>query len=109
MAPLHRLRTSPGLGAPGAAWAPCTGRGTRRCRIDPIHAWGQTAPFMHSPSRDTIQVLHEVFGFSSFREGQEEIVRAVLDGEDILAVMPTGAGKSLCYQLPTLARPGLPQ
>ncbi|NIX75811.1 DNA helicase RecQ [Microvirga terricola] len=53
------------------------------------------------------QILHDVFGFSSFREGQEEIVRAVLNGEDVLAIMPTGAGKSMCYQLPTLARNGL--
>jgi ATP-dependent DNA helicase RecQ len=56
---------------------------------------------------DPRQILHDVFGFSTFREGQEEIVRAVLGGEDVLAVMPTGAGKSLCYQLPTLAREGL--
>ena len=56
---------------------------------------------------DPAQILHDVFGFPSFREGQEEIVRAVLAGEDVLAVMPTGAGKSLCYQLPTLAREGL--
>jgi ATP-dependent DNA helicase RecQ len=56
---------------------------------------------------DPAQILHDVFGFPSFREGQEEIVRAVLGGEDVLAVMPTGAGKSLCYQLPTLVRNGL--
>ena len=56
---------------------------------------------------DPAQILHDVFGFPSFREGQEEIVRAVLSGEDVLAIMPTGAGKSLCYQLPTLAREGL--
>src|SRR5215471_10922195 len=52
-------------------------------------------------------LLHSVFGFNSFRPGQEEIVRAVLAGEDVLAVMPTGSGKSLCYQLPAIARPGL--
>ncbi|HYD07018.1 MAG TPA: DNA helicase RecQ [Reyranella sp.] len=52
-------------------------------------------------------LLHSVFGFSAFRPGQEEIVQAVLDGEDVLAIMPTGSGKSLCYQLPALARPGL--
>ncbi|MBM6594747.1 DNA helicase RecQ [Microvirga pudoricolor] len=56
---------------------------------------------------DPQQILHDVFGFSTFREGQEEIIRAVLAGEDVLAVMPTGAGKSLCFQLPTLAREGL--
>jgi ATP-dependent DNA helicase RecQ len=52
-------------------------------------------------------LLHSVFGFSGFRPGQEEIVQAVLDGENVLAIMPTGSGKSLCYQLPALARPGL--
>src|SRR5215475_8827236 len=52
-------------------------------------------------------LLHSVFGFSEFRPGQEEIVRAVLAGENVLAVMPTGSGKSLCYQLPAIARPGL--
>ena len=51
--------------------------------------------------------LEQVFGFPSFRPGQEEIVQAVLDGHDVLAVMPTGAGKSLCYQLPALVRPGI--
>ena len=52
-------------------------------------------------------LLHSVFGFGAFRPGQEEIVRAVLEGENVLAVMPTGSGKSLCYQLPAIARPGL--
>jgi ATP-dependent DNA helicase RecQ len=52
-------------------------------------------------------LLHSVFGFGEFRPGQEEIVQAVLDGENVLAIMPTGSGKSLCYQLPALARPGL--
>ena len=52
-------------------------------------------------------LLHSIFGFNAFRPGQEEIVRAVLDGESVLAVMPTGSGKSLCYQLPAIVRPGL--
>src|SRR6201991_114859 len=52
-------------------------------------------------------LLHSVFGFNAYRPGQEEIVDAVLDGENVLAVMPTGSGKSLCYQLPAIARPGL--
>jgi ATP-dependent DNA helicase RecQ len=51
--------------------------------------------------------LHGVFGFQSFRPGQEEIIEAVLGGEDVIAVMPTGGGKSLLYQLPALAREGL--
>src|ERR1700733_249106 len=51
--------------------------------------------------------LSRAFGFPSFRPGQEEILRAVFGGEDVLAVMPTGSGKSLCFQLPPLAREGL--
>ena len=53
------------------------------------------------------EVLARVFGFGEFRPGQAEVVRALLAGRDVLAVMPTGAGKSLCYQLPALAGPGL--
>jgi ATP-dependent DNA helicase RecQ len=53
------------------------------------------------------ELLHSVFGFSSFRPGQAEIVDTILDGRDVLAVMPTGSGKSLCYQLPAVMRDGL--
>ena len=48
--------------------------------------------------------LASVYGFSAFRPGQEEIVAAMLDGKDVLAVMPTGSGKSLCFQLPAIIR-----
>jgi ATP-dependent DNA helicase RecQ len=51
--------------------------------------------------------LKTVFGFDGFRPGQQEILEAVLGGENVLAVMPTGSGKSLCYQLPAVIRPGL--
>ncbi|WP_418666771.1 RecQ family ATP-dependent DNA helicase [Allofournierella sp.] len=51
--------------------------------------------------------LQSVFGYSSFRPGQEEVVDALLAGRDVLAVMPTGAGKSICYQLPALLLPGV--
>jgi ATP-dependent DNA helicase RecQ len=53
------------------------------------------------------QILRATFGFDAFRPGQTEIVAAILDGRDVLAVMPTGSGKSLCYQLPALLRDGL--
>ncbi|AMY70349.1 DNA helicase RecQ [Frigidibacter mobilis] len=52
-------------------------------------------------------LLSSVFGFPSFRPGQEEIVRAVLAGQNALAIMPTGGGKSLCFQLPALCREGV--
>src|SRR5271165_696245 len=51
--------------------------------------------------------LASVYGFSSFRPGQEEILAATLGGKDVLAVMPTGSGKSLCFQLPAIARESL--
>jgi len=53
------------------------------------------------------ETLTQRFGHADFRPGQEALVRAVLAGENLLAVMPTGGGKSLCYQLPALLRPGL--
>ncbi|MGY6536437.1 MAG: DNA helicase RecQ [Pararhodobacter sp.] len=56
---------------------------------------------------DPAQILTRVFGFDAFRPGQQEIAQAVIDGRDVLAIMPTGGGKSLCYQLPALCREGL--
>jgi ATP-dependent DNA helicase RecQ len=51
-------------------------------------------------------LLHQTFGHASFRANQEAVCRAATDGRDVLLVMPTGAGKSLCYQLPAIARGG---
>jgi ATP-dependent DNA helicase RecQ len=56
---------------------------------------------------DPSDLLHSVFGFPAFRPGQEEIVEAVLTGQNTLAIMPTGGGKSLCFQLPALCREGV--
>ncbi|NNE44606.1 MAG: DEAD/DEAH box helicase, partial [Gemmatimonadetes bacterium] len=53
------------------------------------------------------RILESVFGFREFRGSQREIVDHVLAGGDALVVMPTGSGKSLCYQLPALIRPGM--
>ena len=58
-------------------------------------------------SKSIEQVLHDCFGFSQLRPGQEAVVDAVVKGRDTLAIMPTGGGKSLCYQLPALCREGL--
>jgi ATP-dependent DNA helicase RecQ len=56
---------------------------------------------------DPLPLLRDVFGFDAFRPGQEEIVEAVAKGENVLAIMPTGGGKSLCFQLPALMREGV--
>ncbi|ETX27675.1 DNA helicase RecQ [Roseivivax isoporae] len=56
---------------------------------------------------DAPALLRDVFGFDDFRPGQGEIVEAVASGENVLAIMPTGGGKSLCFQLPALMLPGL--
>ena len=56
---------------------------------------------------DASSVLHDVFGYSEFRPGQENIIDNLLAGEHVLAVMPTGGGKSLCYQIPAILADGL--
>ena len=60
-------------------------------------------PKILSPARN---VLRETFGYAAFRDGQEEVVDHVVAGGDALVLMPTGGGKSLCYQIPSLVRPG---
>lgn len=56
---------------------------------------------------NAIEVLREYYGYSSFRKGQKEIVEEILKGNDVLAVMPTGGGKSICYQIPAILLDGL--
>ncbi|MEG6616230.1 ATP-dependent DNA helicase RecQ [Peptococcaceae bacterium 1198_IL3148] len=56
---------------------------------------------------ELLTALHKYFGFSEFRPGQREVIDQVLTGHDVMAVMPTGRGKSLCYQLPGLMLPGV--
>jgi len=58
---------------------------------------------MHQP----LQILRSVFGYSAFRHHQQEIIDAVIGGDDVLTLMPTGGGKSLCYQIPALIRDGV--
>ncbi|MEM5469155.1 DNA helicase RecQ [Celeribacter marinus] len=62
---------------------------------------------MASDTSQALSLLSSVFGFDAFRLGQAEIVDAVVDGKNVLAIMPTGGGKSLCFQLPALCRDGL--
>ena len=53
------------------------------------------------------ELLKTHFGYDTFREGQEAVIDALLAGKDVLAVMPTGAGKSICYQVPALMMKGI--
>ncbi len=62
---------------------------------------------MNSDSTSLLPLLKQSFGFDSFRPLQEEIIRDALAGRDVFALLPTGGGKSLCFQLPALVRPGL--
>ena len=55
---------------------------------------------------DKISLLQHYFGYGEFRPGQEELVDGILNGRDVFGIMPTGGGKSICYQLPGLMLPG---
>ena len=56
---------------------------------------------------DVQTALKTYFGYDELRPGQCDVVQAVMEGRDAMGIMPTGGGKSLCYQLPALCRPGL--
>ena len=56
---------------------------------------------------DIHELNSSVFGHSSFREGQMFLISSILEGRDCLGIMPTGGGKSLCYQIPAMTLPGL--
>lgn len=56
---------------------------------------------------DLDKILFETFGYTSFREPQKEIIKSIIKGNDVLAILPTGAGKSICYQIPSLILEGL--
>ena len=53
------------------------------------------------------KILKSVYGYDNFRPGQEKLISHILSGRDVLGIMPTGAGKSLCFQVPALLFPGL--
>ena len=56
---------------------------------------------------DKYKILKKYFGYEQFREGQEVLIDSILQGQDVLGIMPTGAGKSICYQVPALLMPGI--
>ena len=76
----------------------------RRYAVQPCGLAGKESNCMEfEPS----EILHRVFGFESFKGKQEEIIAHVVNGGEALVLMPTGGGKSLCYQIPALCRPGM--
>ncbi|MFL5346174.1 MAG: DNA topoisomerase 3 [Hyalangium sp.] len=92
-------RTASALAAPA-------GRPRAGAALAPGAAMPRREPRAPTPPGELRKLLKEAFGFEDFRPYQEEVCRAATAGEDLLLVMPTGAGKSLCYQLPGLARAG---
>lgn len=56
---------------------------------------------------DQLEILQKYFGYQSFRKGQESLISSILRGQDVLGIMPTGAGKSICYQVPALMMEGI--
>ena len=65
------------------------------------------SPFKQPQGADPLEVLRQIWGYDAFRARQAEIISHVISGQDALVLMPTGGGKSLCYQIPALCRPGL--
>jgi RecQ family ATP-dependent DNA helicase len=96
----HSRKPAPQKGQPGAP----AGRAVAAGAI-PLQPSLIDAPRASSPS-DISSLLQRSFGFTSFLPNQEVVCRSVIEGRDVLLVMPTGSGKSLCYQLPALARGG---
>ncbi len=80
--------------------------GNESAKAGPVRELPAREPVVAVEGEPLDALLGRAFGFASFRANQEEVCRAVIGGRDALLVMPTGAGKSLCYQLPGLARGG---
>ncbi len=110
IAPHPVLRAFPksnggGNGANSQAAAANPEAGTASVRVSAVDLEAPPA-ITAEPDESLDALLHRAFGFLAFRANQEEVCRTVIEGRDALLVMPTGAGKSLCYQLPGLARGG---
>jgi ATP-dependent DNA helicase RecQ len=101
MQPISRARASGAIDRAASAAADAV-----QALRDDDEASVPTPPPEEEASPALLEALRETFGYESFLPGQAAILNAVLRGEDVLALMPTGSGKSLCYQLPALLLPG---
>ena len=84
--------------------APSFASGAYGCSVATADVAVPTRPA--GPAPTALEVLGRVFGYDAFRGDQAEIIQTVIDGGDALVLMPTGGGKSLCYQIPALVRRG---
>lgn len=75
--------------------------------MEPVSSLYEKQSSSSAPAQGSLEVLKQYFGYDSFREGQSGLVNAILAGHDVLGVMPTGAGKSICYQVPATMLHGL--
>ncbi len=98
------MPAAPAAHSNGAASPPAHSNSTAASSAQPAREVRANLPLVYSGTPR--ELLRNAFGFESFRANQEEVCQAVIDGNDALLVMPTGAGKSLCYQLPAIARGG---
>ncbi|HEV2447976.1 MAG TPA: DNA topoisomerase 3, partial [Candidatus Sulfopaludibacter sp.] len=107
--PAHPLAASSGAprteGLPGPPGEPPPRTAAEPNPDRPVLTPGGT-PAAFSPASPLTEMLRRSFGFLSFRANQEAVCKALIEGSDVLLVMPTGSGKSLCYQLPGIARGG---
>lgn len=81
-------------------------RGQRTALLH-LETMTQAVDSADSVDPSALEALNRYFGYDSFRPGQSGIVSAILAGHDVLGVMPTGAGKSICYQIPAAILPGV--
>ncbi len=92
-----------------AVWRPVAGLAKRVERTGWLAAFArlfQTIPMARTDLAPALEILRRIYGYDAFRGLQGDVISDVLAGRDVLAILPTGGGKSLCYQIPALSRPG---